>query len=178
MLLGWDFLTLSIMQHHDHRLDTLMVFVTQWAEWPIIVISLLLSVYVWKRSSWFWWIAFAVEGIVVQFIKLSLNWPRPASKFPDMVRTINGIPLSKWQAFPSGHTAAAFFATCLILSLWKTQWNFYFKHLLVILAFAVAYSRVYLGQHSIEDVLFGALCGIWIFALSHYIFRTKIIKVP
>jgi membrane-associated phospholipid phosphatase len=171
LLWGWDALTLAIIHTTHPQLDPIMVAITTYAEWPIIVISLALSIVMWKKHSWFWFVAFAFEGLLIQGVKWMLNWPRPATKFPEELREISGVTLSKWHAFPSGHTAAAFFATSLILASWHPKWPKGLKIPLVILAMLVGYSRIYLAQHSIEDVQFGALGGIWIFAFCWFIFQ-------
>ncbi len=170
---GFDKITLSIMAHHHEVLDIGMVYISKWAEWPLIAISIILSFYVLGKKAWIWALAFAIEGVLIQLAKIWINWPRPAIKFPEQVREISGITLSQWKAFPSGHTAAAFFGTALFVSLLKPQWPRAIKYSSIFLAFAVGYSRIYLGQHSFEDVLAGALIGLWLYTGFYQYFRYK-----
>ena len=44
--------------------------------------------------------AFALEGLIIHGAKNWFNWPRPAVRFPEFVRTIDGNALSQWKAFP------------------------------------------------------------------------------
>ncbi len=173
IFIGFDQVTLAIMSMHHEILDIGMVYISKWAEWPLIAISILLSFYILGKKGWIWGMAFAIEGILIQMAKIWINWPRPAIKFPDHVREISGITLSQWKAFPSGHTAAAFFGTALFVSLLKPEWPKVFQYCSILLAFAVGYSRIYLGQHSFEDVIAGALVGIWLFAGFYQFFRYK-----
>lgn len=170
---GFDFITTTILSHNSKGFDLIMSVLTKWAEWPVIVLSLTLSFYVLGRKGWFWAAAFALEGLIIQGAKNWFNWPRPAVRFPEYVRTIDGNTLSQWKAFPSGHTAAVFFATAIIFSLWQTKWPRIFRIILLLLAFLVAYSRIYLGQHSFEDVLAGGLTGLWLYWAFHKLFQHK-----
>jgi len=173
IFLGFDFITKFILLHHSVGLDTAMSYITKWAEWPVILLSLSLAFFVLGKKAWFWAGAFLLEGFMIQGAKIWINWPRPAVKFPEFVRNIDGITLSQWKAFPSGHTAAVFFATAIIFSLWKEKWPRFLRLILLFLAFAVAYSRIYLGQHSFEDVLAGGLIGLWLFWAFHKLFQHK-----
>jgi membrane-associated phospholipid phosphatase len=173
IITGFDAITVGILSIHYASLDTLLIYITKWAEWPVIVLALSLAFYHLGRKGWLWAFAFVLEGLFIQGAKIWINWPRPAIKFPEHVRHINGVTLSQWKAFPSGHTAAAFFATAIILSLWQSNWPKILKYILIIMAFAVAYSRIYLGQHSFEDVLAGALVGLWLFWAFYQLFHYK-----
>jgi len=173
LLLGFDLITLSILDIHNSYLDTLLIYVTKWAEWPVIILALSLAFWRLGKYGWLWVIAFVIEGLLIQGAKFWINSPRPAIKFPEHVREIPGITLSQWKAFPSGHTAAAFFATAIILSIWHAKWPKFFKSPLIIMAFGVGYSRIYVGQHSFEDVLAGALAGLWLFWMFYRLFQYK-----
>lgn len=173
LIWGFDPVTIQIMSMNHPTIDRLMLIVTQWAEWPIIVFAIILSVFCLGRIGWIWGLAFLIQGTIVNVVKSSINWPRPAVRFPQFVRQIDGNTLAQWKAFPSGHTAAAFFGTAIILSLWRAEWPQFFKLWLIVMAFAVAYSRVYLGQHSFEDVLAGAGVGLGLFWAFYRFFHHK-----
>lgn len=104
-------------------------------------------------------LAAAIGGILGQFIKSFLNFPRPASvlALEDFYRI--GEPLLN-RAMPSGHTLTAFAVASGIFfasdkdkrsSLW---WVF-------VLAVLVGLSRNALGAHWLTDVLAGCAIGLW-----------------
>jgi membrane-associated phospholipid phosphatase len=73
------------------------------------------------------------------------------------LRRVLGLKLHRMNSFPSGHTATAFTAGLLFVQLVQSRIATF---VVPILAFLVAYSRVYLGQHFVADILVGASIGI------------------
>ena len=121
-------------------------------------------------------IIFLLTGLMVQIGKRMI--------FPDEIRPlgllgaealniIEGVGLHERNSFPSGHSAtgvACFFYLALISN--KT----WLKNLLIILGVMVGYSRIYLGQHFVEDVLAGILIGV--FAVSLWTLISNRISWP
>lgn len=170
MLFGWigfNRVTIFIMEHHESAADCFFKYVTAYGEWPIISLSILSAILVWRWTGLVWGIAFAMEGFVINGLKLYFNCPRPSIDLHQYIHRIDGIELAQWKSFPSGHTAAVFFGTFLLIHLLRDykSWKKTLVTLLLVLAYLVAYSRIYLGQHHIQDVLFGAFLGIFIFQL-------------
>lgn len=102
--------------------------------------------------------AFVFTELLVQLIKNLLNISNSGLFFEDGQTLFHPgfINASTYYSFPSGHTAIAFsLITVLILILKNKTWQ------LPLLAAAVllAYSRIYLAQHFIQDVLIGAVLG-------------------
>jgi membrane-associated phospholipid phosphatase len=102
--------------------------------------------------------AFLISGIAVQIIKNLVSAPRPRLFFEagQYLHFIDGVSLANNSSFPSGHTATAFgIATVLILMLKNKTWQ---PHILIA-AVLVGYSRIYLAQHFLLDVMIGAVIG-------------------
>jgi membrane-associated phospholipid phosphatase len=101
---------------------------------------------------------FLLSGAIVQLIKNLINSPRPKLFFEPgrYANFINDISLTNNSSFPSGHTAMAFaLATVFVLMMRNKNWQ-----LPVLVAAAMAgYSRIYLAQHFLGDVLMGACIG-------------------
>ena len=169
ILLGFDTLTLSIHHFNSSIFDTYFKNYTIWAEWPAIVIGIsLMSIKNWRMSLWFS-LVFGLEALTIQGIKVFLNFPRPIEKFGDAIRQIDGEVLKHFQAFPSGHTSAAFFATGMILlAIPENSKKHFFMFIGVFSAFMIAYSRIYLGQHSVEDIISGCVISNAFFYFAGY----------
>jgi len=99
-------------------------------------------------------IACALAGIVARVGKIAIGRPRPSTATE---QTWNGPSLhSKFNAFPSGHTAlsTAFFVTFLIAAGWRIGTPFLFLPLLI------AVSRMVVAAHYLSDVIGGFAVGI------------------
>jgi membrane-associated phospholipid phosphatase len=73
------------------------------------------------------------------------------------IRVIQGLKINERNSFPSGHTSTAFTLALLMAYLVRRNFWVYFFPLI---AFFVGYSRVYLAQHFVTDVLAGMVVGI------------------
>jgi len=112
--------------------------------------------------------SYAVSGIIAQVLKYYIVEARPAVYLKDSPYPyfIDDVTLHNLHAFPSGHTASAF-ALAAVLSFWISHKNY--SIIFLVLAILVGYSRIYLAQHFIDDVLAGACIGLfsaiicWIF---------------
>ena len=90
--------------------------------------------------------------------------PRPCHTFPDVPLL---IPRPDSFSFPSGHTASGFTAAAMLFLRHKKTWP------ALLLAAAVAFSRVFLFVHYPTDILAGALLGIF-FALTVYLAHRRL----
>ena len=121
--------------------------------------------------------AFLLSGFTVQVIKNLINSPRPKLFFEhgQYLFFIDNVSLSGYASFPSGHTTTAFaFATVLILMLKNKKWQLPF----LTAALLVGYSRIYLAQHFLIDVLAGAFIGtITAFPAMYLATNSKRIKL-
>ena len=88
-------------------------------------------------------------------------------------RRVEGVEISEYHSFPSGHSTSAF-ALFFCLSLLAK--NHYVKVLAALCAIAVAYSRVYLSQHFLQDIIGGSFVGISVgFIFYYFMYERKIL---
>ena len=90
---------------------------------------------------------------------------------------VEGIELHIKYSFPSGHTASAF---CILISMCFLLNNNFYSFLMVGVAFIIGFSRIYLSQHFLIDVIIGAIIGSLIPFFTHIylqpIISRKILK--
>lgn len=98
--------------------------------------------------------------IIVQILKRIFSRNRPYWILENL--NTYGIDLSDYS-FPSGHSAASF-SIALIVAL-----NYrYLAFIVILLAFIIALSRIYLAVHYPTDVLAGVIIGIICAFIVHY----------
>lgn len=101
------------------------------------------------------------SGFLVQFLKRVVfrDMDRPGSyleQMPDLA-LVTGVDLHHHFSFPSGHTTTVFAILMLAGLISGKRW---ITFSLVLLAWMVGFSRVYLSQHFLMDVLAGSLIGV------------------
>jgi membrane-associated phospholipid phosphatase len=73
------------------------------------------------------------------------------------IHTVPDVRVHRNHSFPSGHTSTAFTMALLLAEVIKKRaWSF----ILPVLAMLVGYSRVYLAQHFVTDVMAGMTIGM------------------
>ena len=116
--------------------------------------------------------SYALSGIIAQVLKYYIIEARPAVFLKDTSYKyfIENVTLHNLHAFPSGHSASAFAMAAVLSFALKNK-----KYAVFFLAGAVlvGYSRIYLAQHFLDDVLAGALIG-FVSAIFCWIFFQKI----
>lgn len=123
-------------------------------------------------------ISFLLSGLAAQIIKNLVNAPRPKLYFEagQYLHFIDGVSLANHSSFPSGHTATAFaLATVLVLMARNKSAQLF----ILFGAVMVGYSRIYLAQHFLLDVMIGALIGTTSGILAVYFaLNIKTLKMP
>ncbi|MHB8231387.1 MAG: phosphatase PAP2 family protein [bacterium] len=127
--------------------------------WLVLVYVYIYNRLKFKESFFLLFLTQIVPGIFDIIIKRGVNRPRPVVALHDLIKAgsvhINllGRRLTE-DSFPSGHTVTAF-SLCVALSYMFPK----HKKLFYILAFIVAFSRVYDGEHYPLDVIAGGILG-------------------
>ncbi len=110
-------------------------------------------------------IALLVCTLITHLFKqvIFVGTPRPLILLREAARTVPLIKENRhWNSFPSGHTSTAFTTSLLLAFIVRRKWA---PYVFTLIAFLVGYSRVYLAQHFVTDVLAGIFVGI----ISSYI---------
>lgn len=164
-----NFISLNFI--HTHSLNNFFTFYTYLGDGVLaLLVFAVLIIFRKYLEATHILVAFLTSGIVAQVMKNITHAPRPRAFFkPGFYSNfIEGVTQSGWTSFPSGHTTTAFaLATVLALHARNKTWGI----LYLLLAIGEAYSRIYLGQHFLEDVVAGALIGVFFAIVTYYFVR-------
>lgn len=156
-------LELLVNQHHAPTLDLFFKYVTYFGDGvllALLLIGLLFRSYLLAIITAF---SIILQSIIVSLFKrwLYKGLERPLAFFNDTVELnfVDGVDVHTANTFPSGHTTTGFAIFALLCIVIKNR-NTLLTLLFFLLAFAVAFSRVYLLQHFVVDAYFGAIFGV------------------
>ncbi len=159
---------LAISENRNTFADFLFPIITLLGEiYPYIIAGIIF--FIQKKGQKSIWITLLGTGaaLLSYGFKNYFAAPRPKVYFeqllnrPEWVSQIEGVALANsfTSSFPSGHTLAAFAFYTFIALLVE---NNFIKIMLLSIAILVGFSRMYLFQHFINDVVWGALIGtVW-----------------
>lgn len=158
--------------YHSPYLDLTFKYITHLGNGilPIILFHIFLLV----RYSWALGLGLSslVMGLIVQTLKRSVfaGDHRPAMFFPEGgIPHIEGVDLMLHHSFPSGHSSTAFCVFLMLAFFVKQKWATY---VFMLLALMIAFSRVYISQHFVQDTIVGSWIGL-ILAYIGYLFIVR-----
>ena len=146
--------------YHSDMLTYFFIYATYLGDgFFCIALGILLFLFGRRFLSFMVLSSYAISGLIAQVLKYFIVEPRPAIllKGTNYQYFIDDVTLHNLHAFPSGHTASAF-ALAAVLSFATKNKNY--SILFLIGALLVGYSRIYLAQHFLGDVLAGAIIGV------------------
>lgn len=162
---------IAVNQCHNSYLDIFFTFITRLGEITGYLMSVLILVFISVDLRKKYFLTLTMSALlslgITQSCKhyLFKNDHRP-SYFYDNLHAIENENQHKNNSFPSGHTTAAFtFATVIAFSCRKI----WVQITTPILALLVAYSRLYLGQHFLIDIVVGGILGLMIASICFYL---------
>jgi len=165
-------IVLAINAHQNPLLTTLLSYYTHIGDGLFCIALIVLLFFINRKTALVSLSCFLVSSGFAQLVKNYYGTvPRPANYFSIIhvpFQVPAGVIALQWQSFPSGHTVSAFTMALLLVALSKKRWI----HILLLLAaMAVAFSRMYLGQHFYRDVYVGMVLGIEITSFVLYFFQ-------
>lgn len=147
---------------HNPNLDFFFVYYTRFGEWPLIALSIGVSLYKNPKLGFWFGLCFLLELFIVQGLKFGLNEPRPIQELGNALFQAPNNAIAAWRSFPSGHTAGAFTALGFFAVITRHK---LLEILFVLMAALVGFSRLYLGQHYLHDVAAGICIALFIWLL-------------
>lgn len=151
---------------HSGMADLFFKYCTHLGDGAFFAVFIVLFAFVRLRWSLYMVMAALTTLVSVYILKKQLfkGMPRPSAFIDvDLLHLVEGVKMHSTNSFPSGHTITAF-AIFIILALISRKG--YVRSFFVLIAIFAGYSRVYLSQHFIIDIYFGAFIGIVIAILS------------
>ena len=137
-------------------------------EIALMLIAIVLFWCVNKRSGYYMLVSGFFGILVNQTLKLACKVPRPKVIDPSFTIVESAEAAAQGYSFPSGHTQNAVTVFGSIFLLARKTWV---KILAVVIAALVGVSRMYLGVHTIWDVVAAAGCAIIILLLIEELFK-------
>lgn len=130
--------------------EFMLTITTLGEETAFLVLALIFFWCVDKRKGYYLMAVGFIGTIVNQFLKLVFRVPRPWVKDPDFTILEQAREAAGGYSFPSGHTQMAVGTFGGIAAATKKNW---LRIVCVVLAALVAFSRMYIGVHTPQDVL-------------------------
>jgi membrane-associated phospholipid phosphatase len=176
-------LHLLLCDRHTPARDIFYRYYTQIAEWFPYAVCVLILLFGRIGDGAMASASMAVSGLATQGFKYLADTDRPLTWFahnmPDItLPLVEGVRMSKFYSFPSGHTTSFFalaFVVCILATrILSEKRSYCLSALLQTALFALAalggYSRIYLSQHFPEDIAGGVIVGLLITLLCYVVF--------
>jgi membrane-associated phospholipid phosphatase len=150
---------------HNSFLDTVMPFYTYLGDGAVSFVLLIVFLFIKYRFA----VASAISNILVIVSTYLLkqiifnNEARPRKFFSEIYTEnyilyfVPGTNPEMLDSFPSGHSTTAFATYFLIAAVSNNQ---FVKVLMLFFAVTIGYSRIYMSNHFLQDVVGGSFLGI------------------
>ena len=154
---------IELNSFHTPCWDIFFKYITEFGgDLPFILIGIFILFNL--REGFFLLLGQGICSLITQLFKHTLCHPRPYTLFKslgiDLPATVDGVELwNAYNSFPSGHTSCVFVFIAGIAAILPYRYK-YLQIFLIIFAFVTGFSRIYLSQHFLADVLFGSLIGM------------------
>lgn len=155
-------IALWINAHNSPVTDLFFKYYTHLGDGVTAAIISLLLILLNVRKGVILLLGFLVSGLIIQALKIHVFpdiW-RPAAVIgiSPAIHVVDGVTLWEIQSFPSGHSGTAF---AVFYGLAAFTSNRKLQFLAFLTAFFLAFSRLYLFQHFLPDVVAGSVLGFF-----------------
>lgn len=156
-----DIIHLSITSHYNSFFDFFFKYETFLGDGFFAIALVILFLFIRYGYSFVLLLSYSVSSIITQILKRTIfdDALRPSKHFEgtNSLRMIEGLDYNIYNSFPSGHATTSF-AIFICLAFFSK--NNYFKFLFFLIACITAFSRVYLSQHFLNDIVAGSAIGV------------------
>lgn len=160
-------------EYHSPFWDQFFAYATYLGEGWFVLPFCIIGLFTKNRVWMFWLLSFLIILIVVLTLK-RVVFPdilRPSAVFKEgSLHLVDGVTLRGRNSFPSGHASSAFllgFGLCLWFK------NRFLQISFAVIAILIAYSRVYLSQHFVVDIMVGSFIAVLISWLTQAWLQTR-----
>lgn len=163
----------AINGNHTHFADVFFSYMTWFGDGVVFLpVTIVLLFYKFRYALMS--VALSIiHGLMVSLLKRVIfpGLPRPIKFMGDEnIYKVPGISIHALNAFPSGHTTTAFAAATMIALISN---RIGVSIIALVFAMLVGYSRIYLAQHFLVDVVAGAWLGVLSAFLMWQVFSTN-----
>ena len=170
-------LHIAINQKSHPIADVFFQYITYLGDGRMLVIYALILLFIKYRYVLILLISSLLMGITTFVLKTQVfdSALRPKSYFENIyqLRLVPGVENYLHNSMPSGHTATAF---CIFTGFAIMAKNKNSGFLFFLIAVLIGFSRIYLSQHFLADVLIGSLIGVFLVLLVYYCFEKYVSK--
>ena len=176
-LFNKDSMHIAINQRNHPAADLFFSYFTFLGDGRMIAVYALILFFVKYRFVIILLLSNLFAGITTSVLKLYVfdDVLRPRKYFENIyeLRLVPGVDTYFHNSMPSGHSATAFCVfTCFALFSKNKNTGFLF----FMIACLTGFSRIYLNQHFLSDVIAGSGIGVFFALLIYYIFEKKVNK--
>lgn len=151
--------------------ELMLAITTLGEETAFLVIGLLVFWCINKKWGYYVMSVGFSGSILSQFMKILCRIPRPWVKDPNFTILEQAKEAAAGYSFPSGHTQSAVGTLGAIAACERKRW---IQAACIALAVLVGFSRMYIGVHTPEDVLVGALLSVVLILILYPLFFGKV----
>ena len=161
LLIPKTYIHLFINQYHSPVADIFFTYATFLGDGISATILVVILLFVRFRYASMVALSNIACSITIQSLKRLFysDSVRPYQFFKGIhpLYLVPGVEVYSFNSFPSGHSATIF-TTCTLLCLMTKQRLL--RTVLFMIAFTIAFSRVYLSEHFFVDIYAGAIIGV------------------
>jgi len=167
-------LHIMLNARQPHSADVFFRIATRFGEGGALALALIYTLYRSRYAALFLASSWLSSVLVIQLLKQTVftYMRRPAAFFEGTgsIYLVEGVTYRFSHSFPSGHTGDIF-SICFALALLarKSRYGILF----FIPALLVAYSRVFLSQHFMQDIVAGSFVAVACTSLCFWVWYKK-----